>query len=395
MSERPLTGVRVVDLTDARGIYGAKLLADLGATVLRPEPPGGDALRARGPRLRDAAGEENGASLWYAFFASSRKLLEVDRADPAARARLQQVVARADIVLTCAGAFGTDLVDLGAARTARPALVEVATSSFGDDGPWRDLLAPDLVAGALGGAVCTTGAPDTPPLKSFGELNFMVSGVYVAIAALSALRHARETGEGQRVSVPVHATVASCLEQVFMFHFYGDLMGRGKVLPRQAGTHWSMAYTVMPAKTGAIMVTPAPDVEAQVNWLVEEDAHADLLDPKYYDPANPTLLLPRLMQLLRAWVGTKDAETLFYEAQDRHAPYGWVQPIERLADNPQLQAREWWTTFHPDGPDGRPITAPGAPYRFSETPCTPADPEALAPVSDAALLAELGWEVAR
>jgi hypothetical protein len=60
-----------------------------------------------------------------------------------------------------------------------------------------------------------------------------------------------------------------------------------------------------------------------------------------------------------------------------------------------LQAREWWTTFHPDGPDGRPITAPVAPYRFSETPCTPTDPETVAAVSDAALLAELGWEVAR
>ncbi len=394
MSESPLTGVRVVDLTDARGIYGAKLLADLGATVLRAEPPDGDALRQRGPRLH--AGEPGmagaGASLWYTFFASSRRLLTVDPSDPASRARLQRVVQRADIVLTSAGAFGTDLVDLAAARAARPAQVEVATSSFGDEGPWRDLLAPDLVAGALGGAVCTTGAPDTPPLKTFGELNFMVSGVYVAIAALAALHHARGTGEGQRVSVPVHATIASCLEQVFMFHFYGDLMGRGKVLPRQAGTHWSMAYTVMPAQTGAIMITPAPDVEAQVNWLVEADAHADLLDPKYYDPANATLLLPRLMQLLRAWVGTKDAETLFYEAQARHAPYGWVQPIERLADNPQLQARDWWVTLHPDG---RAVRAPGAPYRFSETPCAPTDAEALRALSDDALMAELGWEVAR
>jgi crotonobetainyl-CoA:carnitine CoA-transferase CaiB-like acyl-CoA transferase len=352
--------------------------------VIRPEPPEGDPLRQRGPFTADGAD-----SLWYAYFGSSRRCCAVDLAAPADRARLQALVERADVVLTCRGAFATDAVDLAAARSERPALVHVAVSSFGADGPWRDLLAPDLVAGALGGAVATTGTPDTTPLKTFGELNFMVSGVYAAIAALAALRHARNTGEGQQVEVPVHECIASCLEQVLMFACYGEAMGRGRVLPRQGGTHWSMAFTVMPAAGGAIMTTPMPDFDAQLAWLIEEDAHQDLLDEQYALPENRPLYVGRMMQVMREWVANQDPEALFFKAQARHAPYGWVLPIERLADNPQLAARDWWVPY---AVGSQTVKGPGAPYRFSATPWQHRDSE---PVAADRLLAELGWEGAR
>ncbi len=384
MSAGSLAGVRVLDLTDERGIYGAKLLADLGADVVRPEPPGGDPLRRRGP-FHDV----NGSSLWYAFFASSRRFFSADIAAAANRDRLQQLLERADIVLTCDGAFAVDALDFADARKLRPALVHVAVSSFGDAGPWRDFVAPDLVAGALGGAVAATGMPETTPLKTFGEMNFMVSGVYAGIAATTALRHARNTGEGQRVSVPVHECVASCLEQVLMLSWYGEKMGCARILPRQGGTHWSMAFTVMPAKGGAIMTTPMPDFGAQLAWLVEDDAQQDLLDEKYHDPANLPLYIGRLMQVMREWVAGQEPEALFIKAQERHAPYGWVQPIERLADNPQLDARNWWVPFHVDGEQ---VQGPGAPYRFSATPWQYRQAEQL----DAHIvLSELGWEASR
>ena len=384
MSAGPLSGVRVLDLTDERGIYGPKLLADLGADVVRPEPPEGDPLRRRGPLH-----EVNGGSLWHAFFASSRRFLTLDVSVASERDRFQQLLERAHIVMTCDGAFAVDVLDLAGARKRHPELVHVAVSSFGEAGPWRDFQAPDLVAGALGGAVAATGVPETTPLKTFGELNFMVSGTYAGIAATAALRHARVTGEGQRVSVPVHECVASCLEQVLMMSLYGEKMGRGRILPRQGGTHWSMAFTVMPAKGGAIMTTPMPDFGAQLAWLIEDDAHQDLLDEKYHDPANLPLYIGRLMQVMREWVADQEPEALFIKAQERHAPYGWVQPIERLADNPQLEARKWWVPFEVDGEQ---VQGPGAPYRFSATPWQYRQAEQVDPRT---FLTELGWEVVR
>ncbi len=379
-----LAGIRVVDLTDERAIYGAKLLADLGAEVLRPEPPDGDPLRRRGPFGRDEDGVEY--SLWHAFFASNRRFFSVDPAQPGQLEQLLALIGAAQVLLVCDGGFCRGQLDLAALQQQHPALVIVDTSSFGPAGPWRDYLAPDLVAGALGGAVATTGDVDTPPLKTFGELNFMVAGAYVAIGALAALFAADATGRGQKAEISVHECIASCLEQVFMFYCYEHLLGReeGKVLPRRGALHWSDAYTVMNGKNGSIMVTPTPDFDAQLAWLIEEGVHDDLLDPKYQEPENLRLLILRVMEVLQNWVAGQDVEALFYAAQQRHAPYGWVQPLEKVAHNPQLEARNWYVPYRLGGLQTQ---APGAPYRFSDTPWRLADY-----AEPSAVLADIGWE---
>ena len=369
-----LGALRVLDLTDERAIYGAKLLADLGADVVRPEPPAGDPLRRRGPHAGDHTADD---SLWYSFFASNRRFVTVDPATAAGRSELAGLVDRADIVLACDGAFGVDQAGLAEAVAKRPELVVIDTSSFGPEGPWRDYLAPDLVAGALGGAVATTGDVDTPPLKTFGELNFILSGAYTAIAALAAANRLRETGAGQRGHVPVHECIASCLEHVFMWYWYHDRLpnATGPALERRGSLHWSNAYVVMPAKGGTIMVTPTPSFDNQLVWLIEQGAQADLLDPKYQEPEHRRDYIRRFMTVLRDWVATRDVEELFFEAQDHHAPYGWVQSVDKVAENPQLEARGWWTTY---AVDGGAVQGPGAPYQFSATPwrigTTPDDP---------------------
>ena len=368
MAQQPgaLEGVRVLDLADERGIYGAKLLADLGADVIRPEPPEGDPLRRRGPHCKQAAA--GAGSLWHAFFASNRAFVTVDPKTPAGQAELSRLVDRADVVLACTGAFGVEAARLDEARRQHPEQVVIEVSSFGPRGPWRDYLAPDLVAGALGGAVATTGDVDTPPLKTFGELNFVLSGAYAAIAALAALYRQRETGAGQHGHVPVHECIASCLEHVLMWYWYHHRMpnASGPVLERRGSRHWTNAYEVMPARDGAIMVTPTPNLDSQLVWLIEQDAQEDLLDPKYQEPKNRRAFIGRLMQVLRSWVATRDVEELFVEAQEHHAPYGWVLPIEKVAENPQLEARRWWTPY--ELPGGETIRGPGAPYQFGDTP---------------------------
>ena len=360
-----LEGVRVIDLTDERGIYGAKLLADLGADVVRPEPITGDPLRARGPHIEGQTTQTS--SLWHAFFASNRRFVSLDLATSNGSSQLHNLIAHADIVLICKDAFAVNEADLAAAKLARPELIVIDVSSFGTSGPWADYLGPDIVAGALGGAASTTGDADTSPLKGFGEMNFMISGAYVAIAALSALAHVRATGQGQSVGVSVHECIASCLEQVFMFYWYEKTLKRpeGKVLPRRGAMHWSDAYTVLNGKGGSIMATPAPDFDRQLMWWIEEGVHDDLIDPKYMEPENLRARTLRAMEVMTDWVAEKDVEALFFEAQSRHSPYGWVLPLEKVAENPQLEAREWYVPYQ-IGEET--ISAPGAPYRFSDTP---------------------------
>ena len=359
-----LCKVRVLDLTDERGIYGAKLLADLGADVVRPEPPGGDPLRQRGPHAEQAGAEMT--SLWFAFFGTNRRFFTLDTNTQSGLQQLTELAQNAQIILTCDHALGVDLLDWETLQAANKSQVVINTSSFGSKGPWKDFLAPDLVAGALGGVAATTGDVDTPPLKGFGELNFMVSGIYGAIAALAALYDARERGEGQRADISVHETLVSCLEHVLMFYWYSQQMMRpDNVLPRQGATHWSMAYTVMKGQNGSIMVTPTPDFDNQLAWLIEEDAHDDLIDPMYMEPENLGLRIERTMTLLAKWIADKDVEPLFHEAQQRHCPYGQVLPVEAVADNPQLAARQWYQPYRVGDMS---LQSPGAQYHFSESP---------------------------
>ena len=389
MAKSALESVRVVDLTDARAIYGAKLLADLGADVVRPEPPDGDPLRSRGPHAEGAS--DGPSSLWHAFFASSRRFFAVDPAIPAGREQLQCLIDRADVVLANTDAFAVEEARLDEARARRDELVVVEVSSFGPDGPWSDYIAPDLVAGALGGAVGTTGDADTPPLKAFGELNFMLSGAYAAIAALAGLHCVRRTGLGQRVHVPVHECIASALEHVFMWYWYQDRLANAErpVLERRGSLHWTNAYQVMRARKGAVMVTPIPDLDGQLVWLLENGLGEDLLDPDYQLPERRREFVLRLMETLRQWVATGDAEDLFLEAQSRHLPYGHVKRIDEVAENPHLAARDWWRPHPLEGE--RTVQGPGAPYRFSETPWA-LGPHGAAGSDTDAILDEIGWE---
>ena len=346
----PLTNVRVIDLTDDRAIYAGKLLADLGAEVIRVEPTSGDPLRQRAPF------HDNGASLWHAYFASSRQFQDKETET------VSQLAQSADIILDC-----QRLPDPEALLEANPSLVIIDVTSFGRSGPWRDFQAPGLVAEALGGIAATSGDADTPPLKLYGDQYAFVGGVYAAIGALAALNHARATGEGQIVRLSLHEALGTILEHVLMWAWYHELVpfADGPVLRRQGSLHWSNAYVVMQAIGGSIMITPTPDFSRQAAWLVEEGTGLELLDERFSDPANVAEMIDLTMRTLREWVATKEVEPFFHEAQARHHPYGWVMTTPEVAGNPQLEAREWWTDY-PVG--DATVKGPGAPYHFSDTP---------------------------
>ena len=267
----PLANVRVIDLTDDRAIYAGKLLADLGAEVTRIEPAEGDLLRRRAPF------HTNGASLWHAYFASSRSILSEEPQTVAQLAR------SADVILDCERLPNPD-----ALLEANPGLVIVDVTSFGRTGPWKDFQAPGLVAEALGGVAATSGDADTPPLKLYGDQYAFVGGAYAAIGALAALNHARRTGQGQIVRLSTHEALGTILEHVLMWAWYHEQVpfADGPVLHRQGSLHWSNAYVVMQATGGSIMITPTPDFSRQVAWLVEEGLGLELLDERFSDPAN-------------------------------------------------------------------------------------------------------------
>ena len=381
--EPPLAGVRVLDLADERGIYGSKLLADLGASTIRIESSHEHGLKQRGPF------NEAGESLWYAYYASNRVVIEIDTESDDGVAQLKKLVSRADIIIDTGRINSLDPTKFNLNKLNNK-IVHVDVSSFGQNGPWKDFLAPDLIAGALGGSVAATGDIDTTPLKLFGDQSFLVSGTYAAIAALTGLYNSRDTGSGERVSVSVHETIASTLEHVLMFALYPGFFpwADGKILPRRGSLHWGNAYEVVPAIGGSIMVTPTPNVEKQIAWLVEEQVEEDLLDEKYTALDRRQEFVHRIMTVLRKWVAKKDAEPFFHEAQSRHYPYGLVMKPNEVAHNPHLQDRNWWKEYPTEHSS---VKGPGTPYQFSRsTLSNPAEQITYQALSEN-ILNTIGW----
>jgi benzylsuccinate CoA-transferase BbsF subunit len=207
-----LTPYRVLDLSTHGFWLCGRLLADLGADVLKVEPPGGDPGRRRGPFVAGHDGDPN-ASLewWFANRAKRSEVVDLDQRD--GRRRLDELIDQADVVIESWGPGG--LVVHGLPRDAllerHPALVLTSISPFGLDGPYAAHRGPDLIVEALSGLVWLTGDADRPPLRIGVPQAYGLAAVEAAVHTLVALHHVRRTGAGQHVDVAALPAVVRCL----------------------------------------------------------------------------------------------------------------------------------------------------------------------------------------
>ncbi|MBW2666231.1 MAG: CoA transferase, partial [Deltaproteobacteria bacterium] len=164
-----LAGIRVLELADESGVYCGKLLADLGADVIKVEPPGGDPTRAFPPFIDNRPGEVR--SFFFQYMNTSKRSLVLDLDDRAACDRLRRLAAAADLVIETLPPGTLAARDLGwsTLREINPGLVMTSITGFGQTGPRRDFRSSDLVAAALGGAMTVIGEPEDPPVTLAGE----------------------------------------------------------------------------------------------------------------------------------------------------------------------------------------------------------------------------------
>ena len=209
-----LQGLRVIETADELGEYAGLLLAGLGAEVIKLEPPGGSPTRGIGPFFEDVAGPDRSLFFW----AYNRGKKSVQVGDAATYLRL---VASADILLdSTGGGFARGLgVDPAPLNARFPQLITARITPFGDDGPWRDWKASDLVHLALGGVMMNCGYDmtpadtyDLPPIAPQVWHAYHIAGEQMAAGLTAAMFHRQRTGEGQDVSVAVHEAVSKNTE---------------------------------------------------------------------------------------------------------------------------------------------------------------------------------------
>jgi len=204
---RPFAGVRVIDLTDESAAFGPRLLADLGAEVIRVEPPDGARVRRLAPYLQDEPGTER--SLPHLYLDAGKKSVVIDRTTDDGRSQLHRLLASADALVE------TERLDDAELRALNPHLVHVTVTPFGLTGPWSTRRGNDLIASAAGGLAFICGSPGDPPSQPGADQSYKLAGMAAAAATAIALtgRDNDPDGPGVHLEVSMQRAVAGATLQ--------------------------------------------------------------------------------------------------------------------------------------------------------------------------------------
>ena len=368
-----LNAYRVLDLTDVRGQLGGMVLADLGADVIRVEPPGGSDARRVGPFTDD--GPEVSCSLSFAAYNRNKRSIELDFATEGGRATLLDLVRGSDFVLDSGPPALLDEVGLNheALREANPQLVQVRVTPYGSDGPHADLPAADLTVAAMSGQMSLQGDSDRPPVRISVPQVWRHAGVEAAIAALIGHARARTTGQGVFVDVSAQSVMTWTMLQAmtaaaiqgFDYERNGSLAQLGH---RQVPI-------VHPAKDGHVA---GPVLWRQlgkmVPWMKEEGAIDDAwLAREQWEDYDLRLLRggeyaidpDEFSDKVDAFLAGQTKATIFTRGLEVGVTLAPIMSIEELLRFPQLLAREYFQELKL--PNGVSCQAPGAFAKCSST----------------------------
>jgi crotonobetainyl-CoA:carnitine CoA-transferase CaiB-like acyl-CoA transferase len=401
MTQTPAAGAlspyRVLDLTTERSWLTGKLLADLGATVTKVEPPGGDPGRLRGPYAGNRAGPENSLA-WWAYNRGKRSVtLALDTAD--GRELFLRLAAQADAVLESFRPGQLEEYGLGHDVLAgvAPGLVLTRVSPFGQDGPYAQFAASDLILAAIGGAAWMAGDSDRAPVRISTPQYFLHAAAEAAVHTAAALYHAAVTGAGQQIDVSAQlATVRTLMNAVPYPHTDGRVLERSTFGAPSAVVPYRSVY---PCADGYIVasVTFGPGLAGYLAWLRAEGipvpGFLEVLGDPGRDPApdQPPEFPGRVCDLLAAFFADRGKHAL---AEQALAHRLMLVPINTLADvraDPQLAARGYFREVQHDGRDA--VAYPSTWAHLSRTPIadTPRAP-AVGADNEAVWLGEAGLD---
>ncbi len=348
-----LAPYRVLDLTNEHGHFAGKLLADLGADVIKIEPPEGDPARRRGPFVEDVPGPER--SLRWLAWNTNKRSVSIDLSDPAGRDRFRRLAQSADIVFESFAPGQLDDLGLGyeALSRANPGLILVSISPFGQTGPYRDFQATDIVLWAMSGNMSITGESAGPPAHLSDDCqSYLHAGGDAAIGALIALTQRARSGRGQHVDLSIQEATSRGLYQIT-----GSWDMTGRNLPRESRPSvgdGKLPWT-WPCRDGHVMwLSPiGPGAARRLsgfhNWLdaIDEGHELRSLDWEHLDPEQLSAADWQQLQQLHAEIFINRTKRELYEAAVRYdfALFVYATAADTLA-NDQLRARDFWRDVH-------------------------------------------------
>ncbi len=383
MPEEPPTALapyRVLDLTGEIGQYCGRAFAEMGATVIKVEPPQGDPVRRIGPFFHNEPRLDHGLP-WFVLNAS-KKGITCNLEHPEGRSLFRRLVATADVVLESYPPGYLQNLDLhyAAFRRQHPRLVWVSITGFGQDGPYKDYKWSDLIGLALGGLLYLFGDKDRPPTRARVSQAYYHASLAAALGGMLALRHARTTGQGQQVDVSMQEAVTFTLAGPGGVSGYWSLQQMNITRSGPRVNLGDVQYRIIfPCQDGFVATGGlfGPHTPRLIELMKQDQAAEFLEDPKWLT-ATRAAPLPGMWrctqeendaaeEVLARWLLRYTRDEIIQMAQENDLLFLPVLTVAENLESEQLKARHYFQQVdHPEL--GTSITYPGPPVVLSATP---------------------------
>jgi crotonobetainyl-CoA:carnitine CoA-transferase CaiB-like acyl-CoA transferase len=362
-NKSPFSQIRIVEAGEGiSAAFGAKMIADLGAEVIKIEPPGGDLTRRRGPF--PGSTEDLEKSGMFIYLNANKRGVVADLTKPEGQELLGKLLANADILIhnIVPDERADHGLDSQALLAKFPKLIVTSVSRFGDAGPYADWKGYELTSSHAGGwAYLSPGAspfPEQPPLKCFGSQCEFQGGIHAAMVSLAAYIHRMKSGKGQSIDVSEQECIAAMLENNFMHWTYAhrqtSRLGRRLLGP----------WFITDCADGKIFAVTVE--EHQWKALVELMGNPDWAQEELFkDRMTRAENMDALMALSAEWFASWKVQDLYREAQKRRIPFAPVNTMSALYKSDHLAERKFFVDL--DQPGVGTMHLPGAPTKYGTT----------------------------
>ena len=362
--QRPLQGLRILDFSRVlTGPHATRMLCDLGAEIIKIEPPDGDLTRFTNPRV-------NSLSTYFIQQNVGKKNISLDMSKPEAVDIVKKLVMHADILIEnfrpgVMKKLGLDYASLSALN---PKIIYASITGYGQTGPWVHRRAYAPVVGAESGLTNHQGMARG---GQFANDPFSHADVYTAMetcaAVLAAVIQRHSTGRGQSIDIAMAQTMLYVNEHAH------DALWDEPTPPEQIRSFEPGNYPVLTAANGdKVVVSGHPGERGTFDLFFTAIGRTDLLtDPKFIDVPSRLANLEELQSILRAWALTIPDATAIEEALAKHKlASGKIRTTRELADTDWAAARE--ITVEVSNRGGGKVRIPNAPWKFSDATVTTA-----------------------
>jgi len=346
---RALDGVRVLDCTHVLACpFAGRLLAELGAEVIKVEPPNGEMARRLG-------------ELYFAMINANKKCITINLKTEEGRQILYELVKKSDVFLTNYRYSTIKKLNISydILKEVNPRLIYAHLSGFGNEGPYKDVPAHDIILQSLSGLTYSNGFINDPPVRCGPPIIDYAAGLATALSVVAALYYREKTGRGQSINVTLYDVAVMLLLEHLFYYFKGYPLRLGNAIPMQA------PYNIYKAKDGYVAVLAGENPQ----WysLLATMGKMELVnDPRFKTFEERAKHRDEIDKIVEEWTSkltVKDAYEMMTKVDFPIAP---VRGIESLLNDPEVKLRKMLVkVYHPELGE---LIIPASTLKLSETP---------------------------